>query len=96
MLTVVLIMCAGILAGYLLRSKKKLILLSEKLVTWAIFLLLFLLGIAIGANPQIMNNLHSLGLKALLITIGAVAGSITLAWLTYRLFFKNKEASHEQ
>lgn len=91
MLTVVIIMVAGMLAGYLLRKRNRVISVSERLVTYAIYLLLFLLGVVIGTNPQIMENLHTLGLKALLITLGGVMGSITLAWGTYALFFKKKE-----
>ena len=34
------------------------------------------LGISVGANPQVMQNLGSLGLQALALTVGAVTGSI--------------------
>lgn len=90
MFTVVLIMAAGMLAGYLLRKQKKLISLSEKLVMWAIYLLLFLLGVAIGVNDQILERFADLGLLALLITIGGVAGSIFLGWIVFSIFFREK------
>ncbi|MDX9854439.1 MAG: LysO family transporter [Tenuifilaceae bacterium] len=95
MLTVVLIMTAGMVAGYLLRQKRKLISLSERLTTWAIYLLLFLLGIAIGTNDEIIRNLHTLGVKALAITIGGVLGSILLAWVTYHFLFKKDEEKQQ-
>lgn len=95
MITVVIVMLAGMLAGYVFRKNSRLIRLSEKSVTYAIFALLFLLGIAIGADSRIMDNLHSLGLIALVLTLAGVLGSIMLAWLTFRLFFKNKEVKHE-
>lgn len=83
-------MTAGIVVGYLLRSKKKLILASEKMTIWAIYLLLFLLGIAIGSDERIVQNLPTLGWEAFLLTIGGVAGSIILARLTFRFFFNHK------
>lgn len=90
MFTVVLIMAAGMLAGYLLRKQKKLISLSEKLVMWAIYLLLFLLGIAIGVNDQILERFADLGFLAMAITIGGVAGSIFLGWIVFSIFFREK------
>jgi uncharacterized membrane protein YbjE (DUF340 family) len=78
-------MCAGIALGYLIRNRKR----------WAIYLLLFLLGIAIGTNEVIVKNLPTLGLKALLISMGGVLGSVLLAWLAYRLWFAPKDTEHE-
>lgn len=96
MLTVVAIMAVGIALGYLIRNYKVLVKTADRLVMWAIYLLLFLLGIAIGANEVIMKNLHLLGLKALAITIGGIMGSVLLAWLFYHLWFKTKGESHEK
>ena len=92
MITVVLVMTAGIILGYIVRHKSLLIKLNDKLIMWAIYLLLFVLGVSIGTNDTIMKSLPSLGLKALAITIGGVAGSVLLAWVTYIKFFKNKES----
>jgi len=91
MLTVVAIMSAGIILGYFIRTKTLLIKINEKLIMWAIYLLLFVLGITIGTSDTIMKSLPTLGLKAFAITIGGIMGSISLAWVTYVLFFKKKE-----
>ncbi len=90
MLTVVLIMMAGIVLGYFLRIRKRLAAINDKFITYAIYLLLLLLGISIGSNKTIVANLPVLGVKALIVTIGAMVGSILLALLTYNLFFKNR------
>ena len=90
MLTVVLIMMAGIVLGYFLRTRKRLASINDKFITYAIYLLLLLLGISIGSNKTIVANLPVLGVKALIVTIGAMVGSILLALLTYNLFFKNR------
>jgi uncharacterized membrane protein YbjE (DUF340 family) len=92
MITVILVMAAGILFGYFVRHKTMLIKINDKLIMWAIYLLLFVLGVSIGANDNIMRSLPTLWLKALMITIGGVSGSILLAWVTYIKFFKNKES----
>lgn len=91
MLTVVIIMFSGILAGYLIRSFGHLVRASERLTTWAIYALLLLMGIGVGANREIMTSLHTLGLKALWVAIGGVVGSVLTGWLTFRVFFKKTE-----
>ncbi|RPH34231.1 MAG: DUF340 domain-containing protein [Bacteroidales bacterium] len=91
MITVVSIMVLGIIVGYFIRNRRLLVKINDKLIMWAIYLLLFILGLSIGANEVIMKNLPTLGLKALALTLGGVIGSISLAWLTYVRFFKSKE-----
>ena len=79
MITVILIMLVGIVVGIWLRTKPKFVLVNDKLITYAIYLLLLLLGISIGSNKIIVANLPILGVKALVITLGAVFGSVLLA-----------------
>lgn len=89
---VVGLLMAGVLVGYLIRKRKKLVKINDKLTTYAIYVLLLLLGIAIGVNKQITENLPTLGVDALVLTIGAVGGSIVLALFVYIFFFKNKKS----
>ena len=96
MLKVVGIMVLGIVLGYLIRNKSKAIALTSKLTMWAIYLLLFLLGVAIGANEIIVKNLPKLGLQALLISISCILGSVLVAWAGYTLWFKPKKDGHER
>jgi len=64
MITVILIMLVGIVVGIWLRTKPKFVLVNDKLITYAIYLLLLLLGISIGSNKIIVANLPILGVKA--------------------------------
>ena len=79
------LMVTGIILGYLFRERNLKII--HKLINYAIFLLLFLLGITVGANGDIMNNLDTIGYDALFITLAAVTGSVLCAWGVYRFFF---------
>ncbi len=90
MFIIIGIMFGGIGIGYLLRK----IAFLEKLnksISLTIYLLLFLLGISVGNNDTIMNNLGTLGGEALLIALAATLGSVTAAWGVYHFFFKEKE-----
>lgn len=96
MLTVVVIMVMGIVLGYLIRNKSRAIALNGKFTMWAIYLLLFLLGVAIGTNEVIVKNLPTLGLQALLISISCILGSVLVAWAGYTLWFKPKRNRDEK
>ncbi len=90
MLKILLMLLAGILLGLMLRNKKRLLKPIAPLTSWSIYLLLFLLGLSVGTNEAIISNLNTIGLKALLLTLGSVTGSVLAASFTYRLFFKMK------
>lgn len=88
MLIVIGLMFLGVLLGYRFRERE-----WKNLQAWisgAIFLLLFLLGITVGANGDIMDNLESIGLEAFVITSAAVAGSVFSAWIVYKFFFHER------
>ncbi len=90
MLIVLGLMLSGIFAGYFLRGKK-VARWTGKAISLAIFVLLFLLGVSVGVNPQIMDNLTTLGIEAIIITIGALSGSLLSAWAIYKFLFAAKE-----
>lgn len=77
------------LLGFLLRAKQRFVSGNEKLITYAIYLLLFMMGVSIGSNEQIMNSLSTLGIVALIVSIGAIIGSILTGFVVFKLFFKN-------
>lgn len=90
MITVVLIMLAGMLAGYLLRGRKTLLRLNGRLTLWTIWLLLFFLGLSIGHNEYIMRQLPGLGLTAFWVSIAGVGGSLLTAWVLWKFHFSQK------
>jgi uncharacterized membrane protein YbjE (DUF340 family) len=91
MITVLAIMTIGIFLGWLLHHKKQFLKIISQTTNWAIYILLFLLGVSVGTNDKILNNFDKIGLQSIIITLFAVAGSILISWLTYILFFKNNE-----
>lgn len=91
MITVLLIMTSGIIIGWLLHKKEKILKISSEITSWAIYLLLFLLGVSVGANEKILNNFNTIGYLSITITVFAVAGSVLVSWLTYIIFFRKDE-----
>jgi len=91
MLTVIIIMCCGMFTGYLFRNIRQLSKTVGIIITWAIYLLLFLLGISVGSNSTITDNIGKIGFNAFIITFGALTGSVIAAWFTYTIFFRSNE-----
>ncbi|MFV0268549.1 MAG: LysO family transporter [Draconibacterium sp.] len=98
MVTVLVLMTIGILLGRFLGRIPDLLKVVEKLISYAIFLLLFLLGISVGVNKTIIDNLDKIGIKAVSITFGAVAGSVIVLWILYKTLFSTdtKEEQDEK
>ncbi len=91
MITVLVLMTFGILIGWFLHKKEKILKISSELTNWAIYLLLFLLGLSVGTNEEILSNFDKIGYQSIMITVFAVLGSVLVSWLTYILFFKKDE-----
>ena len=90
MLIIVCIMLCGIGLGYLLRGRNTGVV--SKIITVLIWALLFLLGIEVGSNPKIIGGLQTLGVEALLLTIGGSIGSILAAWALWNHVSKGGKA----
>ena len=82
-------MLAGILVGYLLRNKK--IRFFQGLIITLIWLLLFLLGLEIGANEQVVSQFGKLGLEAFIIAAACTLGSVLAAKLLWKFIEKKNE-----
>lgn len=98
MFIVILFIFLGILSGVLCRklSTGARISLTDvaarwqgRIVTWLIWLLLFLLGIEVGSNEMIVRSLPTLGVEALLLSSAATLGCCVCAWMLWRVSKNN-------
>lgn len=98
MFIVILFIFLGILSGVLCRklSTGARISLTDvaarwqgRIVTWLIWLLLFLLGIEVGSNEMIVRSLPTLGVEALLLSSAATLGCCVLACMLWRVSKNN-------
>lgn len=88
MFTIIGLMLTGMLLGYLLRKRdlKKI----HPIITLLIWLLLFILGIEVGSNEEIIRGLHTIGYEAVVLTLGGTLGSVIAAWALRRALYKRK------
>ena len=92
MFTVILLMLAGVILGFSIRKYP--LKSINKFITTLIWLLLFILGVEVGSNLQIINGLATLGLEAIIITIAAVLGSCVAAWALWYALYKRKKGEN--
>ena len=83
-------MLAGIIVGYFFRQRK--LRSIHKIILALIWLLLFLLGLEVGANETVVSQFVKLGFEAFLLAVGGTFGSIIAAWLLW-LSVRNKSIS---
>ncbi|MFV0421220.1 LysO family transporter [Oleidesulfovibrio sp.] len=88
MLTAVAFIALGIPIGFALRKNRAVVHAVDKLTMWAIYLLLFLLGISLGTDDNIVSQAGNIGIKAFLISAACVAGSALAAWLLGKVILK--------
>lgn len=97
MITVLVLMVAGILIGMYIKQIAAWIKYIDKIISVTIYVLLFLLGISVGLNDKIISNLDSIGLDALIISAGAITGSVLVSWGVYHFFFRTHSTeNHEE
>lgn len=75
---------AGIPAGYVLRRKERARAVVARLLTWAVWALLFMLGLALGSDAMLLEQLSRLGVRAAVISVLSVAGCLLGARLAGR------------
>lgn len=82
MLKLFVVLAAGVALGRLLSGRR--LGFVPRAVTATVWLLLFLLGVEVGADPAVTGSLATLGCTALVLCAGSVAGSIAAAWALWR------------
>jgi len=85
MFIVIACMITGIVVGFLLRQYK--LRFIHRLILTLIWLLLFFLGLEVGANETVIRQFGKLGYEAFLLAFAATLGSVIFAgllWLSVR------------
>lgn len=90
MFSIILTMATGGLLGYLLR-RAPFLRQIEKSTSFTVCLLLFVLGLSIGSNRLIVDNLGRFGWQAALLAVAGTAGSILAASLALHVYHKKRK-----
>jgi uncharacterized transporter YbjL len=75
---IILALVVGLLVGYFNLLPSLLKNGTTYLVSGGLFLLLFIMGVQLGANPEVVDSLAKLGFKAVMLATGAIIGSLIM------------------
>lgn len=95
MFSIICTMLAGIVIGRFLHDGKFLKNI-EKSTSLTIAALLFVLGLSIGSNRLIVENLGRVGWQAAILAVLSLAGSIVAARIVFQLFLRKEKRNEEQ
>lgn len=86
MLRIVFLLLVGMGTGYLCRNWKA-VRKAEKAPQFIVPLLLFVFGVSIGANGELIANLGRYGWQAAVIACFGIAGSLLAGYVAGRLLY---------
>lgn len=89
MFTFILVMALGAIMGYLLRHQSK-VQKVHALIHATVRVLLFLLGLSIGLNKLIVDNLSYFCGQAAVISTLSVLGSLIASFILYKMYFQKR------
>lgn len=74
-------MVLGVVIGFLINKNRSRSI--SKIITFLIWLLLFILGLEVGGNPLVLAGMTNIGIEAFIIAFGASFGSAIVALLLW-------------
>lgn len=95
MAPVLLAVVLGILVGHfkMLPCKPKRV---GQFTTVCLIIMLLAMGAQLGANDQLLNNLHRLGGQALVLALGSILGSVLLVRMAENHISQHLQRSREK
>lgn len=78
----------GVPLGYALRNKVKVVRGANRALSGIIYVLLFLMGVSLGSNADLLSRLSELGLRGVLIGLCCAAGSALVAAFLHKTLLK--------
>ena len=78
MISILAVLSAGILIGFFLVGRPIWHKRNNNLMNLAIYVLLFLLGISVGTNQEVIGNLGKIGYESVAIAVASIAGSVLI------------------
>jgi len=94
MVILISLLSGGILLGWI--SRRLMFSWVNKVITMLVWLLLYILGLEVGANDKIIRGFYHLGIEALGIAIAGLLGSMFAAFLLQKLILRNQKTNGKE
>lgn len=78
------ILALGALLGFVFRRRNWFHHIDQT-ISYTIYAMLFLFGITIGQNREVISNIGEFGLQALFLAVMGILGSVLVGWMLVRI-----------
>ena len=78
----------GVPLGYALHKKPLAVRWANTALSGIIYVLLFLMGVSLGSNKDLLTRVSELGLRGVCIGLCCALGSALAAWILHRTLLK--------
>lgn len=83
----------GVAVGALVKFNEKQVKIISQLQTLGVLLLLFVMGISVGVNPDIVNKLSEIGMSALVFAILTTLMSVVAVYFVTTIYIRREKAN---
>lgn len=81
----------GFIIGYKKILSQRFVTLNGRFQTASLFLLIFFMGVSIGNDDAVFQNIASIGIKAFAFAVACIAGSVGAVYIASKIFLKSEE-----
>lgn len=90
MLAMLIALVAGVVIGVFNLLPAPIFKMIDKVMGVILFLLIFTLAVGVGSDAAIFANLSALGVQALVLTLGAILGSVVFVYMVQQKWFRKE------
>lgn len=83
----------GVLVGAIFKFTDKQVKIISSLQTIGVLVLLFIMGISVGVNPDIVSRLSEIGISALVFAILTTLMSVLVVYFVTTLYMRREKAN---
>ncbi len=83
----------GVLVGVIFKFTDKQVKIISSLQTIGVLVLLFIMGISVGVNPDIVSRLSEIGISALVFAILTTLMSVLVVYFVTTLYMRREKAN---
>lgn len=83
----------GVAVGALFKFSEKQVKIISSLQTVGVLVLLFIMGISVGVNPDIVNKLSEIGVSALVFALLTTLMSVVVVYFVTTIYMKKEKVN---
>lgn len=83
----------GVAVGAMIKFNEKQVKIISQLQTLGVLILLFVMGISVGVNPDIVNKLSEIGISALVFALLTTLMSVVVVYIVTTVYMRRERSN---